>query len=75
MTVLDTRYVQRDRMTGPARDRRRRLFERSSTSNPPTDGGMTKVQQLQEQIDRGTYTVDNAALAAAIIRRLQEGRP
>ena len=28
---------------------------------------MTKVQQLREQVERGTYTVPSAAIAEAII--------
>jgi anti-sigma28 factor (negative regulator of flagellin synthesis) len=35
---------------------------------------MTKVQQLREQVERGTYSVPAAAVAEAIIKRLQEGR-
>lgn len=31
---------------------------------------MTKVEQLREQIRRGTYTVDSQAVAAAILARL-----
>ncbi|WP_270045509.1 flagellar biosynthesis anti-sigma factor FlgM [Solirubrobacter ginsenosidimutans] len=31
---------------------------------------MTKVQQLQASIERGTYTVDSKAVAAAILKRL-----
>src|SRR3954463_12467242 len=69
MTVLDTRYVSRARMTGPARDRGRR-FERSSTSLPPKDGAVTKVQELREGIKCGTYAVDSDAVAAAILKRL-----
>jgi hypothetical protein len=69
MTVLDTRYVSRDRMTGPARDRGRR-FARSSTSLPPKDGAVTKVQELRERIQCGTYAVDSDAVAAAILKRL-----
>ena len=73
MTVLETRYGKRGRMTGPPRDGRHR-FGRSSESRPPNPGGMTKVQQLREQVERGTYTVPSTAIAEAIIRRLQEGR-
>jgi hypothetical protein len=69
MTVLDTRYVSRARMTGPARDSGRR-FARSSTSLPPKDGAVTKVQELQERIQCGTYAVDSQAVAAAILKRL-----
>ena len=71
MTVTDDRYVTRARMTGPARDSGRR-FARSSASPPPTDGGLTKVEQLRERIVRGTYEVDSSAVAAAIIARLLE---
>ena len=74
MTVLDTRYVTRARMTGPARDSGRR-FARSSASPPPTDGGLTKVEQLRERIALGTYEVDSDAVAAAILKRLLEGKP
>ena len=69
MTVLDTRYVSRVRMTGPARDGGGR-FMRSSLSLPPKDGAVTKVQQLQVSIQRGTYEVDSQAVAAAILKRL-----
>jgi Anti-sigma-28 factor, FlgM len=72
MTVLDDRYVTRARMTGPARDCGRR-FERSSSSPPPTDGGLTKVEQLRERIALGTYEVDSEAVAAAILKRLLGG--
>lgn len=73
MTVLETRYVSRGWMTGPPRDGRKR-FARSSSSPPPKPGGMTKVQQLREQVERGTYSVPATAIAEAIIKRLQEGR-
>jgi hypothetical protein len=69
MTVLDTRYVLRARMTGPARDGGRR-FVRSSPSLPPKDGAVNKVQQLRERIQCGTYAVDSEAVAAAILKRL-----
>ena len=69
MTVLDTRYVSRDRMTGPARDGGGR-FTRSSPPLPPKDGAVNKVQQLRERIQCGTYTVDSDAVAAAILKRL-----
>ena len=69
MTVLDTRYVSRVWMTGPARDGGRR-FARSSPSPPPKDRAVTKVQQLRERIQCGTYTVDSEAVAAAILKRL-----
>jgi hypothetical protein len=72
MTVTEDRYVQRARMTGPARDGRGR-FMRSSTSPPPTDGGLTKVEHLRERIALGTYTVDSEAVAAAILKRLLGG--
>ena len=72
MTVLDDRYVTRARMTGPARDGGRR-FGRASTSPPPTDGGLTKVEQLRERIALGTYEVDSDAVAAAILKRLLGG--
>ena len=58
-------------MTGPSRDGVRR-FERGSPSPPPTDGGLTKVEQLRERIVRGTYEVDSNAVAAAILARLLE---
>ena len=69
MTVQDIRYVTRARVTGPARDGGRR-FGRSSPSLPPKDGAVTKVQQLQVSIQRGTYEVDSQAVAAAILKRL-----
>jgi hypothetical protein len=72
MTQTDGRYVTRARMTGPACDGGRRL-ERPSTSPPPTDGGLTKVQQLRERIALGTYNVDSDAVAAAILKRLHGG--
>ena len=74
MTVTDDRYVTRARMTGPARDGGRR-FGRSSASPPPTDGGLTKVEQLRERIALGTYEVDSEAVAAAILKRLLGGKP
>jgi hypothetical protein len=73
MTVTDDRYVTRARMTGPARDGGRRFVKRSSASPPPTDGGLTKVEQLRERIALGTYTVDSDAVAAAILKRLLGG--
>jgi hypothetical protein len=72
MTVPADRYVPRVRMTGPARDSGRR-FARSSESPPPTDGGLTKVEQLRERIALGTYRVDSEAVAAAILKRLLGG--
>ena len=69
MTVQETRYVKRARMTGPARDGGRR-FERSSPSLPPKDGAVTKVQELRVSIECGTYKVDSQAVALAILRRL-----
>ena len=72
MTGTDNRYVTRARMTGPARDCGQR-FGCSSTSPPPTDGGLTKVEQLRECIALGTYTVDSDAGAAAILKRLAGG--
>ena len=69
MTVQETRYVTRARMTGPARDGGRR-FGRSSPSLPPKDGAVTKVQQLRASIECGTYEVDSQAVAAAILKRL-----
>jgi hypothetical protein len=56
-------------MTGPARDGGRR-FARSTPVAPPTDGAETKVQQLRERIECGTYTVNSEAVAAAILKRL-----
>jgi hypothetical protein len=71
MTVQESRYVTRARMTGPPRDGGRR-FRRTSPSPPPTDGGSTKMEQLRERIVRGTYEVDSDAVAAAIVARLLE---
>jgi hypothetical protein len=71
MTVQESRYVTRARMTGPPRDGGRR-FARSSPSPPPTDGGFKTVEQLRERIARGTYEVDSNAVAAAILARLLE---
>ena len=69
MTVLDTRYVSRVRMTGPARDGDGR-FMRSFPALPPKDGAVTKVQQLRERIQCGTYAVSSEAVAEAILKRL-----
>ena len=69
MTVQESRYVTQDRMTGPARDGGRR-FVRTSPSPPPKDGAVAKVQQLRDDIECGTYTVDSQAVAAAILKRL-----
>ena len=69
MTVQELRYVTRARMTGPARDGGGR-FMRSSPSLPPKDGAVTKVQQIRERIQCGTYAVDSEAVAAAILKRL-----
>jgi len=69
MTVLETRYESRAWMTGPARDRGPR-FARGSTSLPPKDGAVNKVQELRERIQCGTYAVDSDAVAAAILKRL-----
>jgi hypothetical protein len=71
MTVQESRYVTRERMTGPPRDGGRR-FERRSLPRPPTDGELTKVEPLRGRIERGTYEVDNQAVAAAILLRLLE---
>ena len=71
MTVQESRYVTRARMTGPPRDGGRR-FARKLSSPPPTDGGKTKVDQLRERIVRGKYEVDSNAVAAAILARLLE---
>ena len=69
MTVQETRYTKRARMTGPARDGGGR-FARSSLSLPPKDGAVTKVQQLRERIQCGTYAVNSQAVAEAILKRL-----
>ena len=69
MTVLDTRYVSRARMTGPARDGSPR-FSRSVSIAPSKDGAVNKVQQLRERIQCGTYAVNSEAVAAAILKRL-----
>jgi hypothetical protein len=69
MTVTETRYETRVRMTGPARDGGRR-FARPTPIAPPTDGAVSKVQQLREHIQCGTYTVNSDAVAAAILKRL-----
>jgi hypothetical protein len=69
MTVQETRYESRAWMTGPARDRGPR-FARWSTSLPPKDGAVNKVQELRERIQCGTYAVDSDAVAAAILKRL-----
>jgi hypothetical protein len=69
MTVLDTRYGSRDRMTGPTRDGGRR-FSRTDPIAPSKDGAVTKVQHIRECIQCGTYAVDSEAVAAAILRRL-----
>jgi hypothetical protein len=69
MTVLDTRYESRVRMTGPARDGGGR-FVRLSPSLPPKDGAVTQVQQLRERIQCGTYAVNSEAVAEAILKRL-----
>ena len=73
MTVQESRYVKRARMTGPPRDGGRR-FARGASSPPPTDGGLTKVEQLRERIALGTYEVDSEAVAAAILKRLLGGK-
>ena len=69
MTVLDTRYGSRERMTGPTRDGSPR-FTRSAPVAPSKDGAVTKVQQLRERIECGTYAVNSEAVAAAILKRL-----
>ena len=69
MTVLDTRYGSRDRMTGPTRDGGPR-FVRSAPVAPSKDGAVTNVQQIRERIQCGTYAVDSQAVAAAILKRL-----
>ena len=56
-------------MTGPARDGGPR-FARTSPIAPSKDGAVTKVQQLRERIQCGTYAVDSQAVAAAILKRL-----
>ena len=69
MTVLDTRYGSRVRMTGPARDGSRR-FGRSAPIAPSKDGAVTNVQQIRERIQCGTYAVNSEAVAEAILKRL-----
>lgn len=69
MTVLESRYVTRGRMTGPARGGSRR-FDRSTPIAPSKDGAVTNVQQIRERIQCGTYAVDSEAVAAAILKRL-----
>jgi hypothetical protein len=69
MTVQDIRYVERARVTGPARDGGRR-FGRSSPSLPPKDGAVTRVQEIRVSVERGTYQVDSQAVAEAILKRL-----
>lgn len=61
-------------MTGPARDGGRR-FARSTPIAPPTDGAVSKVQQLREHIQCGTYRVDSEAVAEAILKRLLGDEP
>lgn len=70
MTVLETRYGKRARMTGPARDGVRR-FGRTTPPPPTMDGGLTKVTRLRELIADGSYEVDSQAVAAAILERLK----
>ncbi len=43
---------------------------RSPLSLPPKDGAVTKVQQLRERIQCGTYAVNSEAVAEAILKRL-----
>lgn len=69
MTVLETRYGSRARMTGPARDGSPR-FNRSVPIAPSKDGAVNNVQQLRERIQCGTYAVNSEAVAAAILKRL-----
>jgi hypothetical protein len=69
MTVLDTRYESRVRMTGPARDGDSR-FVRLSPALPPKVGAVTKVQQLRVRIQCGAYAVNSEAVAEAILKRL-----
>jgi hypothetical protein len=71
MTVQASRYVTRERMTGPPRDGGPR-FQRMSPPRPPTDGELSKVEPLRERIARGAYEVDSQAVAAAILLRLLE---
>jgi anti-sigma28 factor (negative regulator of flagellin synthesis) len=35
---------------------------------------MTKVEEIRARLERGTYTVDAAKVAAAIVERLLESR-
>ena len=69
MTVLDTRYGSRVRMTGSTRDGDPR-FNRSAPIAPSKDGAVTKVEHIRERIQCGTYAVDSEAVAAAILKRL-----
>jgi anti-sigma28 factor (negative regulator of flagellin synthesis) len=62
MPVSETRYPERERVTGPPHQ-----------SSSPTDGAVTKVQQLQASIHSGTYAVDSQAVATAILKRLLLG--
>ncbi len=70
MTVLESRYVSRARMTGPGRDGGPRFSKRESPPLPPKDGAVNHMQQLRERIQCGTYTVDSNAVARAILARL-----
>ena len=69
MTVLDTRYGSRVRMTGSTRDGGGR-FNRSAPLAPSKDGAVTNVEHIRERIQCGTYAVDSEAVAAAILKRL-----
>ncbi|HWK27995.1 MAG TPA: flagellar biosynthesis anti-sigma factor FlgM [Solirubrobacter sp.] len=63
MTALEVRYQSPEQVT-----ERARRFARA-----PKDGAVTKVQDLRERVEGGTYEVDSQAVAAAILKRLLEG--
>jgi Anti-sigma-28 factor, FlgM len=68
MTVLEIPYITRDGLT----DLDRELGQRFARRSPPSldDSRTTRMQQLRQSIESGTYEVDAGAVAAAIIARL-----
>ena len=71
MTVLESRYVTRARMTGPARDGGRR-FGTHGSHRPLRGWRVTKVEQLRERIVLGKYEVDATLWPRRSLARLLE---
>jgi Anti-sigma-28 factor, FlgM len=49
-------------------------FGRDRVSSQMPESGKTKVEEIRARLERGTYVVDAAKVADAIVERLLEGR-